>query len=121
MKVNGYCDRTSIRYEEYYLFRDFLLSTGKFQLEEPKGRWEALRARYIGKPNKNIVYKSQKAPLMLFYRDRGCGFTIQNYYQDSGLFDQYKEYKKSLGYDEHWFDFKLQREVLDMLKNRRIV
>lgn len=114
-------DRRIIKYEEYYLFRDFLLSTGKFKLEEPKGKWEALRARYIGKINKKIVYKSQKAPLMLFYRDRGCGFTIQNFYQDSGLFDQYKEYKKSLGFDQHWFDLKLQREVLNMLENRNKV
>ena len=111
-------DRTTIKYEEYYLFRDFLLSTGKFELEEPKGRWEALRARYIGKPDKKIKYKSQKAPLMLFYRDRGCGFTIQSYYQFSGLFKQYKEYRRNLGYDDYWFDFTLQREVLEMLKKR---
>ena len=112
-------NRRIIQYEEYYLFRDFLLSTGKFQLEEPKGKWEALRARYIGKPNKNIVYKSQKAPLMLFFRNKGCGFTIQGCYEFSGLFDQYKEYKKKLGYDEHWFDFKLQREVLEMLAKEK--
>lgn len=113
-------NRTLIKYEEYYLFRDFLLSTGKFALEEPKGKWEALRARYIGKPNKHIVYKSQKEPLMLFYRDRGCGFTIQTCYQFSGLFDQYREYKKKLGYESWWFDLDLQKQVLDMLKNRRI-
>lgn len=111
-------DRTTIKYEEYYLFKDFLLSTGKFQLEETKGEWEALRARYIGKPDKRIKYKSQKAPLMLFYRDRGCAFTIQGYYQFSGLFDQYREYKKNLGYDVHWFDLGLQREVLKMLEER---
>ena len=113
-------NRMLIKYEEYYLFRDFLLSTGKFELEEPTGKWEALRARYIGKPNKHIVYKSQKVPLMLFYRDRGCGFTVQSCYQFSGLFDQYREYKKKLGYESWWFDLDLQKQVLEMLKNRRI-
>ena len=118
MKVNSCCDRTSIRYEEYYLFRDFLISTGKFEIEETKGKYEALRARYIGKPNKRIKYKSQKSPLILYFRDKGCGFTIQNYYAGSGLFQQYTEYKKKLGYDDYLIDFKLQREVLNMLEEK---
>lgn len=83
--------RTYVRYNELDLFKEFIATKG-FILEEPKGKYEVLRARFTGKENKGIVYKSQKAPLMLFERERGCGYTIQRHYETSGIFNEFREY-----------------------------
>lgn len=86
-------NRTLVKHGELELFKEFLLSSGNFVLETPKGKYEVLRARFIGKVYKTVRYRTQKAPLIVFDRkERGCGYTIQNYYEDSGLFDKFREF-----------------------------
>lgn len=73
-------DRMAVRYDELELFKEFLLYRG-FEFEEPKGKYEVLRARYKGKKgNKKQVYKTTHIPLILFHRERGCHFTINRPY-----------------------------------------
>jgi hypothetical protein len=75
-------DRMTVRYDELELFKEFLLYRG-FELEEPKGEYEVLRARYKGKKgNKKQIYKKTHIPLILFRRDRGCHFTLNKPYDD---------------------------------------
>lgn len=84
-------NRTLIKHGELDLFKEFLLLNGNFILEETKGKYEVLRARFIGKVYKTVRYRTQKSPLIVFDRkEKGCGYTVQNYYEDSGLFDKFR-------------------------------
>lgn len=72
--------RTAVMHGELELFKEYLIGKG-FELQEPISKYEVLRARYKGK-KKSQKWANCKHPLILFDRDnRGCGYTLQNYYE----------------------------------------
>lgn len=111
-------NRTYIQHGTLDLFKEFIVSKG-FVLEEPKGKYEVLRARYVGKPNKKILYKSQKTPLIIFDRERGCGYTIQNQYQFSGIFAEFRALAdKTIKTNERFKNYRIEKGIRDGNTNK---
>lgn len=59
-------------------------------LEEPKGKYEVLRARNAGYPR----------PLLIHDRNRGCGYSIDE--RDSEIYKQYIMDRESRGLEGCW-------------------
>lgn len=92
-------NRTTIKHGELEIFKEYLIQKD-FEIEPIKAKYEVLRARYKGKKS-NSKYKSQKTPLILYDRERGCGYTLQRPYET--IYATFDEFKQNW-YKEHSID-----------------
>ena len=91
-------NRIGVMYDELEIFKEFLTEKG-FEFEETKGKYEVLRARYKGEVkgnNRQKVWKKSHKPLIMFRRDRGLGFTLQQPFDDNIIFS-FWNWKKERG------------------------
>ena len=65
-------NRHTLHISKLNSFKEWLVNDG-WQLEEPKGIYEVLRARKAGKKNPLIIYKKSDAKEHLSLLDRDCG------------------------------------------------
>ena len=65
-------DRRRLHISKLVAFRQWLVKDG-WEIEDPKGRWEVLRARKPGRQNPLIVYTKMDAKEHLSVMDRDSG------------------------------------------------
>lgn len=68
----GMADRRTLHISKLEDFKEWLIKDG-WDIEEPKGTWEVLRARKVGRKNPLIVYTKMDAKEHLSVMDRDSG------------------------------------------------
>ena len=70
-------------------FKEYLERTG-WKLEEPKGKYEVLRARKEDYPR----------PILVHDRERGCGYSVDE--RELDIYKQYSKDRERRGLEGYW-------------------
>lgn len=103
--------RTLVYYGELELFREWLINNG-FSIENTKSKYEVLRARN----------KKHKQPLIVFMRERGCGYTIQSFWEGK-IWNKWYDFKTKYQLEKYGNPYYLElynTEEYDKLYNKKI-